>query len=80
MEEYIDHIEKFLKGQMSLEEECTFKSSLMTDAHLHSYALCFMWFYVIMLAGVMRLVLFMFRLLCPVLELDVWDMVEVLKV
>lgn len=38
MEEYIDQIEKFLKGQMSLEEECTFKSSLMTDAHLHSYA------------------------------------------
>lgn len=38
MEEYIDQIEKFLKGQMSLEEEGTFKLSLMKDAYLHSYA------------------------------------------
>lgn len=38
MEEYINQIEKFLRGQMSLEEESSFKKSLTTDAYLHSYA------------------------------------------
>lgn len=38
MTEYIDQIEKFLRGQMSQEEEVTFKSSLATDANLRLYA------------------------------------------
>ena len=38
MEEYINQIEKFLRGQMSLEEESLFKTSLKTDAHLRLYA------------------------------------------
>ncbi len=38
MEEYIDQIEKFLRGQMSQEEESAFKKSLTKDAHLRSYA------------------------------------------
>lgn len=39
MEEYIDQIEKFLRGQMSCEEEVEFKTALTTDAHLRFYAL-----------------------------------------
>ena len=38
MTEYIDQIEKFLRGQMSQEEEVTFKTSLTIDARLCSYA------------------------------------------
>lgn len=38
MEEYIDQIEKFLRGQMSKEEERVFKTLLTTDAHLRSLA------------------------------------------
>lgn len=38
MEEYIELIEKFLRGQMNHEEEGTFKSSLTTDARLRSFA------------------------------------------
>ena len=38
MKEYIDQIEKFLRGQMSLEEEDVFKKSLTTDVHLRLYA------------------------------------------
>ena len=37
MTEYIDQIEKFLRGQMS-QEEGVFKSSLVIDEHLQSYA------------------------------------------
>ena len=36
MEEYIDQIEKFLRGQMSQEEEGLFKALLTTDEHLKS--------------------------------------------
>lgn len=38
MTEYINQIEKFLKGQMSQEEESVFKSTLATDGHLRSLA------------------------------------------
>ena len=38
MENYIDYIEKFLRGQMSQDEERAFKSSLTTDANLRLYA------------------------------------------
>ena len=38
MEDYVEQIEKFLKGQMSLEEEGVFKKSLTTDAYLRLYA------------------------------------------
>lgn len=38
MERYIDQIEKFLKGQMNLEEEGVFKTSLTSDAILRSNA------------------------------------------
>lgn len=38
MEEYINQIEKFLRGRMSPDEEDAFKVSLKTDTHLHSYA------------------------------------------
>ena len=38
MESYIEQIEKFLRGQMSQEEESSFKKSLTTDTHLRSYA------------------------------------------
>ena len=38
MDDYIDQVEKFLRGQMSHKEENIFKTSLMTDAHLQSYA------------------------------------------
>lgn len=38
MMEYIDQIEKFLKGQMSQQEEGMFKKSLTTDANLRLYA------------------------------------------
>ncbi|MBO7098461.1 MAG: hypothetical protein J6W21_01185 [Bacteroidaceae bacterium] len=38
MEDYIDQIEKFLRGQMNQEEEGVFKKSLITGAHLRSYA------------------------------------------
>lgn len=38
MKEYIDQIEKFLKGQMSQEEEELFKTSLATNGHLRSFA------------------------------------------
>lgn len=41
MEEYINQIEKFLRGQMNKEEEGVFKASLTTDAHLRSYAFIF---------------------------------------
>ena len=38
MENYIDQIEKFLRGLMSQQEESTFKKSLAIDANLRSYA------------------------------------------
>lgn len=38
MEVIIDQIEKFLRGQMSQEEESVFKSSLAIDEHLRSLA------------------------------------------
>jgi hypothetical protein len=38
MEEYINQIEKYLRGQMSKEEEGLFKASLTTDAHMRSFA------------------------------------------
>lgn len=38
MEEYIKQIEKFLRGQMSQEEESLFKTLLITNVHLCSYA------------------------------------------
>lgn len=38
MEDYIEQIEKYLEGQMSQQEECVFKASLTTDAHLRSFA------------------------------------------
>ncbi len=38
MEEYIESIEKFLRGQMSYEEETAFKKSLITDAHMRTCA------------------------------------------
>lgn len=38
MEEYINQIEKYLRGQMSKEEEGLFKASLTTDVHLRSCA------------------------------------------
>ena len=38
MTEYIDQIEKFLRGKMSQEEEGVFKSSLATDERLRSLA------------------------------------------
>ncbi|MEE3383632.1 MAG: hypothetical protein VZR36_00930 [Prevotella sp.] len=38
MEKYIVQIEKFLRGQMSHEEESEFKASMTTDAHLRLYA------------------------------------------
>ena len=41
MTEYIDQIEKFLRGQMSQEEESVFKATLATDEHLRSLAFIF---------------------------------------
>ena len=41
MENHIDQIEKFLRGQMNQEEEAFFKASLTTNAHLRSYAFIF---------------------------------------
>ena len=38
MENYIEQIEKFLKGNMSIREEVMFKTSLATNAHLRSCA------------------------------------------
>ena len=38
MEEYIESIEKFLRGQMSYEEETAFKKSLITNAHMRTCA------------------------------------------
>lgn len=38
MENYIEQIEKFFRGQMGQEEEGLFKKSLTTDTHLRSYA------------------------------------------
>jgi len=38
MEEYIESIEKFLRGQMSEKEEAFFKASLKTNVRLHSFA------------------------------------------
>ena len=38
MKEYIDQIEKYLRGRMNQEEESLFKTSLKTDAHLRLYA------------------------------------------
>lgn len=38
MEEYIESIEKFLRGQMSEKEEAFFKASLKTDDCLYSFA------------------------------------------
>ena len=38
MMEYSDQIEKFLRGQMNQKEESAFKTSLKTDARLHSFA------------------------------------------
>lgn len=36
MEDFVDQIEKFLRGQMSQEEEVIFKTSLETDVRLRS--------------------------------------------
>lgn len=38
MEEHIDLVEKFLRGQMSQEEEGAFIKRLTTDTHLRSCA------------------------------------------
>ena len=38
MEDYIDQIEKFLRGQMHQKEEDVFKALLTTDAHFQSLA------------------------------------------
>jgi len=38
MENHIEQIEKYLRGQMSQEEEGIFKKSLTTDVHLCSCA------------------------------------------
>lgn len=38
MENLIDQIEKYLRGQMSEKEEVFFKASLTTDEHLCSLA------------------------------------------
>lgn len=38
MEEYVELIEKFLKGQMGQEEESAFRKSLMTDTHMRTCA------------------------------------------
>ena len=38
MEEYIELIERFLRGQMSLKEEGIFNASLRGDANLRSCA------------------------------------------
>ena len=38
MTEYIDQIERFLKGNMSKEEERLFKTKLATNTHLRFYA------------------------------------------
>ena len=38
MEDYVEQIERFLRGQMNQEEESLFKTSLKTDAHLRLYA------------------------------------------
>lgn len=38
MEETIEQIEKFLRGQMSQEEEGAFKTSLKTNANLRSFS------------------------------------------
>jgi len=39
MEEYVNQIEKFLRGQMDQKEENVFKSSLTTDERLRLCAL-----------------------------------------
>ena len=38
MEEYVNQIEKFLRGQMDQKEEDAFKKSLITDAHMRTCA------------------------------------------
>ncbi len=38
MTKLIDQIEMFLRGQMSQKEESVFKTSLMTDDNLRSFA------------------------------------------
>ena len=38
MENHIDQIEKFLRGQMDQKEESAFKKSLITDAHMRTCA------------------------------------------
>lgn len=38
MEEYIELIEKYLRGQMNKKEESAFKTSLKTDAHMRTSA------------------------------------------
>ena len=38
MEEFIELIEKFLRGQMDQKEEDAFKKSLITDAHMRTCA------------------------------------------
>ena len=38
MDDYIEQIEMFLRGQMGQKEEVAFKTSLTTDVHLHSLA------------------------------------------
>jgi hypothetical protein len=38
MENLIDQIEKYLRGQMSQDEEGSFKTSLATNGHLRSFA------------------------------------------
>ena len=38
MKEYVNQIEKFLRGDMNLSEETTFKIALGEDAKLYSFA------------------------------------------
>lgn len=38
MEEYIDQVESFLRGQMSLQEEAAFKASISSNEHFLSLA------------------------------------------
>lgn len=39
MEDYVDQIEKYLRGQMTKQEELTFKVALLSNENFHSLAL-----------------------------------------
>ena len=39
MEDYVDQIEKYLRGQMTKQEELTLKAVLSSDDNFHSLAL-----------------------------------------